>query len=257
MSMDREIRLVLEDAGGARTYFYGDPAALGDCGAGFLRTTARDRAVFADGRIRGKAFFNSSLFGLAGAAGFSGDSPAHSHAAAAYTILLARAMGCREKSALAILQRGAYFHDIGKAGLPAEIVNKAGALTAVEREIVMEHPVIGHRILGELGFFKEAASIVLCHHERFDGRGYPFGLAGDEIPEGARIFALADTLDAVTSDRPYRKGRSFPQAVREIVTEAGGQFDPRIVEAFLSVPLETWIETGREAKAAVPPASVN
>ena len=257
MIVDREIRLVLEDAGGARTYFYRHPAAFWNRGRAFFLEAAGEREAFADRRVPGKAFFNSSLLGPAGIADISGDSAAHARASAAYAILLARAMGCRDKSALAVLERGAYFHDIGKSGLPPEIVNKAGALTAVEREIVMEHPVIGHRILGELGFFGEAASIVLCHHERFDGRGYPFGLAGDEIPEGARIFALADTLDAVTSDRPYRKGRSFPRAVREIVMEAGGQFDPRVVGAFLSVPLESWIGAGREAKAEIPPAPAN
>ncbi len=257
MNMDREKRLVLEDSRGLKTYFYRDPSAFDDSAGDVFRENFWERGDFAVRRNRRKAFFNSSLFGFAGAAGSSAESLAHPRAAAAYTVLLARVMGCREKSSLVLLERGALFHDIGKAGLPAEILDKAGALTPIEREIMMEHPVIGHRILRDIGFFKESAGIVLHHHERFDGRGYPFGLAGDEIPEGARIFALADTLDAITSDRPYRKGRGFPEAVREIAMAGGSQFDPRIVDAFLSVPADLWAETGREARAAVRRPSVN
>jgi len=102
-------------------------------------------------------------------------------------------------------------------------------------------------MIGRIPFLKEAAPIVLFHHERYDGGGYPFGLAGEEIPLGARIFALADTLDAITSDRPYRRRNDFDAAFREIERSKGGQFDPRIVDIFLSVPGSAWEQTRRDA----------
>jgi putative nucleotidyltransferase with HDIG domain len=269
MDMDREKRLVLEDARGLRTTFYQSPvsgekpssaSAPGDGWEKGLFPALLNRTEFQWAASRfeeRRAFFNSSLLSLIWASGVTMDSLAHPSTVAAYTVLLAQILGYVEKSSLAILERGALFHDIGKAGIPAEILNKAGALTALEREIVMEHPSVGFKIIEDFGCFKEAAAIVLCHHERFDGGGYPLGLTGEEIPEGARIFSLADTLDAITSDRPYRRGRSFPEAIREIATAAGSQFDPRIVDAFLSVPVELWIETGREARRGIRLPPVN
>lgn len=264
-----EERIVLEDANGSKTYFDRDLALAGKRGERIFPMGASEREIFADGRSRnefklseagvaaGPVFFNSSLFALFGAADASEDALAHPQAVAAYTRLLADAMGYTGRSTLDILARGALLHDIGKAGLPARILNKTGALTAVEREIVMEHPAIGFRIVSEFGLRGESASIVLCHHERYDGRGYPYGLAGEEIPEGARIFALADTLDAITSNRPYRKGRSFAEAVRDIAAAGGSQFDPAVVEVFLTVPVEMWIEAGREARAKTRPPAVS
>jgi putative nucleotidyltransferase with HDIG domain len=170
----------------------------------------------------------------------------HSRTAARYAVLLARALGIERAGFLLDIERGALLHDVGKAVVPPEILRKGGPLTEVEREIVREHPVAGFRMIEEFGFLRAAAGIVLCHHERFDGRGYPAGLAGDRIPLGARIFALADTLDAMTSDRVYRRGRTFEEALEEIERAGGCQFDPAIVDVFLTVPVSAWRRAGLE-----------
>ncbi len=205
-----------------------------------------------DGRI----FFNSGLFSSIAEANHHEGTPRHSRFVAVYSVLLAGALGIRDVHTLRCIERGALLHDIGKMGVPAAILNKVGPLTAVEREIIRDHPVIGYKMIEEFGFLKEAAEIVLCHHERFDGRGYPRGLAGEEIPLGARIFALADTLDAITSDRPYRRGKSFEAAFQEIERSSGSQFDPRIVDGFLSVPRRTWEKAKAETWGLLRPASI-
>jgi putative nucleotidyltransferase with HDIG domain len=205
-----------------------------------------------DGRI----FFNSGFFGSIAAANRHDGTPGHSRFVAVYSVLLAGALGIRDAHALTCIERGALLHDIGKIGVPAAILNKVGPLTTIEREIIRDHPVLGYRMIEEFGFLKEAAEIVLCHHERFDGRGYPRGMAGDEVPLGARIFALADTLDAITSDRPYRRGKSFEAAFREIERSSGSQFDPRIVDGFMSVPRRTWEKAKAETRGSLRPASI-
>jgi putative nucleotidyltransferase with HDIG domain len=134
--------------------------------------------------------------------------------------------------------RGALLHDIGKIGIPDAILRKPGPLTEEEWTIMRQHPRIGYEMLKQIDFLKQAVPIILHHHERFDGRGYPAGLAEDQIPLGARIFAVADTYDAITSDRPYRKGRSHATAVEEVRKGCGTQFDPLVVEALLSLPEE-------------------
>ncbi|MHB8093539.1 MAG: HD-GYP domain-containing protein [Candidatus Aminicenantales bacterium] len=173
--------------------------------------------------------------------------PGHSRFVAAYTLLLARAVGIDQRGALGNLVRGALLHDIGKIGVPDAILNKTGPLTDLEYAVVRDHPVLGYEMIGRFPFLKESAPIVLFHHERYDGGGYPCGLAGEEIPLGARIFALADTLDAITSDRPYRRRNNFEAAFREIERSKGGQFDPRIVDVFLSVPDSAWEQARSEA----------
>lgn len=205
-----------------------------------------------DGRI----FFNSGFFGSIAAANRHEGNLGHSRFVAVYSVLLAGALGIRDPHALRCIERGALLHDIGKMGVPAAILNKVGPLTTIEREIIRDHPVLGFKIVEEFDFLKEAAEIVLCHHERFDGRGYPRGLAGDEIPLGARIFALADTMDAITSDRPYRRGRSFEEAFREIELSSGSQFDPRIVDGFMSVPRRTWEKARAETRGSLRPAPI-
>jgi len=131
------------------------------------------------------------------------------------------------------MQRGGLLHDIGKIGVSDTILHKPDKLTEEEWVDMRRHPKICYDMLKDIGFLAGAAKIVLAHHERFDGKGYPRGLATDEIPLGARIFVLADTFDAMTSDRPYRKALSVQAAREEIIRCSGTQFDPRSVQAFL------------------------
>lgn len=169
----------------------------------------------------------------------------HSKRVTAYTIALARAMGIKPAE-IKIIARGAFLHDIGKMAIPDEILRKPGALTPEEQEIMREHTTRGYHILRKIPFLSESAEIVYSHQEHFDGSGYPKALQGAEIPVGARIFAVADTLDAITSDRPYRKARSFDVARQEILRCSGTQFDPAVVEVFLKIPNELWHELRSE-----------
>jgi HD-GYP domain-containing protein (c-di-GMP phosphodiesterase class II) len=149
---------------------------------------------------------------------------------------VARELGMPEGSQEWIdTQRGALLHDVGKIGVPDFILHKPGPLTPEEWDDMKRHPGIGHEMLRDISFLSGAAEIVHCHHERFDGKGYPRGLMGDEIPLGARIFAIADTFDAMTSDRPYRKALPAEVARWEILRHSGTQFDPQVVQAFLLV----------------------
>jgi putative nucleotidyltransferase with HDIG domain len=164
----------------------------------------------------------------------------HCQRVTAFTITIAKAMGV-DKALLRHIARGAFLHDIGKMGVPDSILRKPGPLTAEEREIMRRHCDIGYAVLERIPFLKEAAEIVLSHQECYDGSGYPRGLRGEQIPLGARIFAVADTLDAMISDRPYRKALPISAAREEIKRYAGRQFDPRVVEVFLSHPDSVWI----------------
>lgn len=155
----------------------------------------------------------------------------HSQRVACHTQVLARRF-TQDLQRLRQIYWGALLHDIGKVGIPDAILLKEGTLTEDEWNVMRTHPEIGHSILASVPFMAEAAEIVLCHEERFDGTGYPRGLSGEAIPLAARLFAVIDTLDAMTSDRPYRKGQSFDLAKAEIMRLAGTQFDPLAVEAF-------------------------
>jgi putative nucleotidyltransferase with HDIG domain len=160
----------------------------------------------------------------------------HSLRVADYVRVIARQLGLQEGTPEMIdMQRGALLHDVGKIGVPDFILHKPGPLTPEEWDNMKRHPGIGHAMLHDISFLSRAASIVHAHHERFDGKGYPRGLANDDIPLGARIFAIADAFDAMTSDRPYRKALPAEMAREEIVRHSGTQFDPNVVQAFLYV----------------------
>jgi putative nucleotidyltransferase with HDIG domain len=158
------------------------------------------------------------------------------------------------------LERGAYLHDIGKIGIPDLILLKPGKLTREETAVMKTHVRIGYELMSRVAFLASASQIVLTHQECFDGSGYPQGLRGEEIPLGARIFSIADTLDAMMSDRPYRQGRSYEVARAEIQREAGKQFDPQVVAIFLEIPEETWItirsEVARKSAQRKTPSDV-
>ncbi|MFQ6089098.1 MAG: HD domain-containing phosphohydrolase [Candidatus Methanofastidiosia archaeon] len=175
------------------------------------------------------------------------ESETHSRRVAKYTMMLAKELDMKDKNELTNLERGAILHDIGKIGVPDRILRKPGPLSSEEWQVVRKHPFLGFRMIRDINFFKIPAQIVLHHHEKFDGRGYPYGLKKEEIPWKARIFAVADALEAITSNRPYRNAKSFDYAREEIKKCAESQFDPEVVHAFLSIPLEEWEETRMEA----------
>lgn len=165
------------------------------------------------------------------------DTGLHSQRVREYALLIAERYGL-EAGPRRALALGALLHDVGKIAVPDQILLKAGPLSAAEQAVMREHPASGYRIVHRVGFLADAAEIVLAHHERFDGAGYPRGLSHAGIPLGARLFSVADAYDALTSHRPYRAARSHAEAVAEIRAGAGAQFDPEVVEAFISVPEE-------------------
>jgi putative nucleotidyltransferase with HDIG domain len=141
-----------------------------------------------------------------------------------------------------VLARAAFLHDIGKMAIPGKILRKPGPLDDAEKLIMRTHCEIGYNMLTRIPFLRDAAEIVLAHHEFFDGTGYPRGLRGEQIPLGARIISIANALDAMLSDCPYRNALPMSQAREEIRHCAGTQFDPKIVEVFLSIPENHFIE---------------
>jgi len=168
----------------------------------------------------------------------------HSQRVVRYTLTIAKRLGVPEAD-LTDMGRGALLHDIGKIGIPDAILLKPGKLTDAEWVEMRRHPQIGFDILKAIPFLGATAEVVLSHQERFDGRGYPRALAGDAIPLGARIFAIADTFDAMTSDRPYRKRTTVEAAQAEVKRCSGTQFDSRCAEAFLSIPTAELDELAR------------
>src|SRR6267143_1264829 len=177
----------------------------------------------------------------------------HSQRVCRYSLEIARAMSWSAKQ-LGSLARGAYLHDIGKLGIPDGILLKPGPLTADERTVMQRHVQIGFELVKGIPFLTDAAEIILTHHERYDGSGYPRGLKAEEILLGARIFAVADSFDAITSDRPYRRASPFEEGRETIRRGAGRLFDPQVVDVFLSIPAETWSTIAKEQRqtAVVP-----
>ncbi|HJU92327.1 MAG TPA: HD domain-containing phosphohydrolase [Pyrinomonadaceae bacterium] len=176
------------------------------------------------------------------------DSETHGHSerVVTYSLRLGREYGLNSEE-MKSLEFGSLLHDIGKIGVPDSILRKPAKLTEEEWVRMREHPVHGQQILRGIEFLQGAARVVAQHHEKWDGTGYPFGLRGEEIDICARIFAVADAFDAITSDRVYRRGKPYAAAAQELDDWAGRQFDPKVVEAFHRVPKEDWEELHRQS----------
>ena len=178
----------------------------------------------------------------------------HSRRVALCSIEILKQMGGTQQQ-LKTLAMGAWLHDIGKLAIPDAILLKPGPLTEKERKIIQGHVVIGYDWIKRIPFLADAAEIILTHHERWDGSGYPRGLKGQEIPLNSRVFAIADTVDAMMSDRPYRSALPSQNAWDEVERQAGIHFDPRVVGVFLKIPREVW-DTLREESSAIQISSI-
>lgn len=176
----------------------------------------------------------------------------HSQTVAKYTRILARLLGIHDEATLDSIRKGALLHDVGKIAIPDSILKKRAALTAPEWEKIRLHPVLGYGLIKEIKLVEEVGNIILYHHEQFDGGGYPRGWKRERIPLESRIFALADSLDAITASRPYRMARDFPSARREITEHSGTQFDPKVVDAFCSLSDEKWERVRLETTSFIP-----
>jgi len=176
----------------------------------------------------------------------------HSQTVAKYTEALARLLGTDDDRKIEDLRKGALLHDIGKIAIPDVILNKPGPLSEAEWEKIRLHPSLGFGLIREIKLVPEIGNIILYHHEHYDGTGYPGGLVGEHIPREARIFAVADALDAITAHRPYRKSRDMIGARKEIVRNSGTHFDPKAVEAFCSIDLREWEKIRYETTKQIP-----
>jgi ribonuclease P protein subunit RPR2 len=199
------------------------------------------REVFKQERIRSQELrrsYKATVLALANAVeardAYTGK---HAQRVAAYGLRIAHAAGIEVDPQV---EFGFLLHDVGKVAVPDAILFKPGPLSEPERALVRRHPEVGSEILRHIDFLDEAKQVVRHHHERWDGAGYPDGLAGKAIPLAARVFALADALDALTSERPYRAAISFAEARKQIRAETGAQFDPAIVAAYETVPDEAF-----------------
>jgi HD-GYP domain-containing protein (c-di-GMP phosphodiesterase class II) len=163
----------------------------------------------------------------------------------AFTIAIARGLRLA-RDQIAMIARGAFLHDVGLMAIPSHILRKPGKLTEDERRAMQEHAYLGYQMLQASPIYAEISEIVYSHHERFDGSGYPRGLKGDQIPLGARIVAVSDTLEAITSDRPYRPAQAQQVALDEIERLSGRQFDPDVGKAFLAMPSQIWEDLRKE-----------
>ncbi|MBI3942966.1 MAG: HD-GYP domain-containing protein [Chloroflexi bacterium] len=168
----------------------------------------------------------------------------HTQRVTEMTVRLGQAFGLSEAELLQV-RWGALLHDIGKMGVPDSILLKPGSLTAEEWEVVRQHPTFAFEMLSPIRYLQSALDIPYCHHEKWDGTGYPRGLQGEQIPHTARIFAVVDVWDALRSDRPYHQAWPEERALQYIREQAGKHFDPQVVEAFLKM-------LGQEAEPAIP-----
>jgi putative two-component system response regulator len=167
------------------------------------------------------------------------DSDGHSLRVTIYARRIAQHLGLSEQE-IEVIDQGVLLHDIGKIGIPDALLHKSGRLNDKEWLLMQKHPEIGYRILYSIKFLKGAAQLVLHHHERYDGNGYPQHLSGVQIDLGSRIFSVADALDDLTSDRPFQPAISFEEALKEIAKMSGNQLDPQIVSEFLKIPVFEW-----------------
>jgi putative nucleotidyltransferase with HDIG domain len=172
----------------------------------------------------------------------------HCRRVQSYAVLLAERMGVAPEQLMDI-SYGALLHDVGKIGVPDSILLKPGKLTEEEWETMRNHTLIGYKMISRIKFLKGAADIVLYHHERWDGGGYPYGIAAQDIPLGARIFSVADTFDAITSRRVYKEAVPMDVAKKEIERCSGEQFDPDVVDAFLKLTDEDLVQTRAHAES--------
>ena len=225
---------------GGLIYYYGLGLSLLETlvplGVGYVIATASIECAFAQMvRLRKQGVYQDFLHILSSALDLRDQATGgHSHRVAALSLIIARQLEVSGER-LADLQRAAILHDVGKVAIADAILSKPGPLTEAEWQEMRKHPAVGYQIVKDVPFLEGAAEIILSHHEHFDGTGYPRGFRGEEISLVARIFAVVDAYDAITSDRPYRKAMPHQYALEEISRHAGSQFDPQVVEAFLRV----------------------
>jgi putative nucleotidyltransferase with HDIG domain len=168
-----------------------------------------------------------------------------------YTLRLAREAGVRDKATLDVFWRGALLHDVGKIGIPDNVLLKPGRLTEEEWVVMRNHPEVGMRMLQKIEFLRGPSEIVLSHHERYDGTGYPRKLKGDQIPLGARFFAVIDVYDALTTDRAYHTARSHTDALAKIRNNLAAHFDPAVVAAFAKISFEELREIAKRNQTSL------
>jgi HD-GYP domain-containing protein (c-di-GMP phosphodiesterase class II) len=186
-------------------------------------------------QLRALGTHNSNLEGWTRALALRDwETEGHSQRVAEMVLRLSRAMSVGEPTLIHI-RRGALLHDIGKLSIPDSILLKPGPLNAEESSLIRRHPIIAYEMLAPVAYLRPALDIPYCHHEKWDGTGYPRGLKGEQIPLAARIFAVVDVWDALLSDRPYRKGWPKDKTRAYILEQAGSHFDPRVVDAFLTL----------------------
>ena len=227
----------------------------------YLERTVEQRTRELDGALRSlERAYRTTLKALVAALEARDlETHGHSERVVSFSLRLGRELGLDDE-AMRSLEFGSLLHDIGKIGVPDAILRKPARLDPAEWEEMRLHPTRGRQILDRIEFLEGASRVVAQHHEKWDGSGYPAGLKGEEIDLNARIFAVADAFDAITSDRVYRAGRSYDEALAELDAYSGRQFDPNVVEAFRRVPREEWDEIrrrslgARERAASAPPA---
>lgn len=195
-----------------------------------------------------KASHKATLLTLAGVLDARDDAThGHSKRVVTFTLKMAELLGITDRRQLRAIEQGALLHDVGKIGISDAVLRKPGPLSQEEWAEMKRHPEIGYKLLKNLGFLRETLPIVRFHHEHWDGSGYPSGLRGEDIPLEARIFAVVDAFDAITSERPYSPARTYEQACQILVAESGTKFDPAVVKVFLTVPVEEWQRLRQDA----------